>query len=89
MFGRKNNVEPKVERWLASDFAIKETRGLCGTSWKMALCVNGYRASVTVKSERENGTVRRTEYSAEGDTPETALFALKRAVAEGEEGWTW
>ena len=90
MFGRKNNVEPKVERWLASDFAIRETWDVRGSKGLgMVWGVDGYWAGVTVKTERENGMVRKTEYSVKGETPETALFALKKAVAEGEEGWTW
>jgi hypothetical protein len=29
------------------------------------------------------------EYMARGASPESALAALKEAVAKGEEGWTW
>ncbi|MEA4884292.1 MAG: hypothetical protein VB144_11695 [Clostridia bacterium] len=29
------------------------------------------------------------EYFVHGDSAEAALAALKQAVAEGEEGWTW
>ena len=29
------------------------------------------------------------EYLARGDSPEAALAALRKAVAEGEVGWTW
>ena len=47
-----------------------------------------WSAGATVK--RRRGTcLTWPEYKVRGDSPEFALAALKKAVADGEEGWTW
>lgn len=49
-----------------------------------------WAAVVTVRRD-ENGApwISFREYMARGDSDTVALAALKEAVKEGEEGWTW
>ena len=46
-------------------------------------------AGVEIKLASADGMVGWHEYHDHGDSPESALAALKQAVMEGEEGWTW
>lgn len=54
----------------------------------MGINGNGWEAVTMVK--RQRGTcLMWAKYKGHGDNPEAALDALKKAVAEGEEGWVW
>ena len=75
-------TEPKTERWLHGNFTIRDV-------WRDTGDQATYKASVTIGVEYPNGNKRYSEYLAPADSPEAALAALKKAVAEGEEGWTW
>ncbi|MEA4884291.1 MAG: hypothetical protein VB144_11690 [Clostridia bacterium] len=57
--------------------------GICmGVSW------DSWEAVTMVK--RQRGTcLMWAKYEGRGGNPEAALAALKKAVAEGEEGWSW
>lgn len=81
LFGCKK-TEPKTERWLHSNFTIREV-------WWETGGHATYKASITIGVEYPNGNKRYSEYLAPAESPESALNALKKAVAEGEEGWTW
>ena len=72
---------PKTERWLHGNFTIREVWWDAGQAT--------YKARVTIGVEYPNGNKRYSEYLAPAESPESALDALKKAVAEGEEGWTW
>lgn len=82
MWSGGEETEPKTERWLHSDFAIKD-------AWWDTGGQVAYKASVTIGVKHPNGNKRYSEYLAPAESPESALNALKKAVAEGEEGWTW
>lgn len=45
--------------------------------------------AVTVIKRKRGTCLTWPEYEGRGDSPESALAALKQAVADGEEGWTW
>lgn len=64
------------------------TRALSGAIEIYLNARGDWSATVTVRRARD-ARVRWPEYLARGDSPESALAALRKAVAEGEEGWTW
>lgn len=75
-------TEPKTERWLHGNFTIREV-------WWDTGDQATYEARVMIGVEYPNGNKRYSEYLAPAEAPESALNALKKAVMEGEEGWTW
>ena len=64
------------------------TRELSGAISIYPNAIGGWSAVVVVRRAR-GAYIWWPEYLARGDSDETALAALKKAVAEGEEGWTW
>ena len=64
------------------------TRALAGAISIYPNARGDWSATVTVRRAR-GPYVWWPEYLARGDSPEAALAALKQAVAEGEEGWSW
>lgn len=64
------------------------TRALSGAIGIYPNALGDWSAVVVVRRAR-GAYIWWPEYLARGDSDETALAALKKAVAEGEEGWTW
>jgi len=71
--------EQDTER-VISAITIEQLRGAMSQSVWIA------RAMVADISESQ---VDGRSYAAHGSTPAKALFRLKQAVMEGEEGWSW
>lgn len=82
----------EVRRAFMSDAIIRLPSGECGEP-------TDYCATATVAFEDAEVsdspaairrlTERSTTYQSYGDSPESALAALKEAVKAGEEGWSW
>ncbi len=64
------------------------TRALAGAISIYPNAIGGWSAVVVVRRAR-GAYIWWPEYLARGDSSEAALAALRKAVAEGEEGWTW
>lgn len=50
---------------------------------------DGSWEAVTMVKRKRGTCLMWSKYEGRGDSPEAVLAALKQAVAEGEEGWTW
>lgn len=77
--GQKNTV---ITRRLGNDFVICKQIFTNGGD-------DGFIASLDVVAEKKDVSSRFSTYKAWGATPVAALFALRQAVADGENGWTW
>ena len=64
------------------------TRALSGEIQIYLNARGDWSAIVTIRRARD-ARVLWPEYLARGDSAEAALAALKQAVADGEEGWSW
>ncbi len=67
---------------------VVETERTVGAGIGIGVGFGCWEAATVIKRTRGTCSMWST-YKGRGDSPESALAALKQAVMEGEEGWTW